>query len=189
MRQFRPDPYPNPINVDRHPNLAPLDTVLRREALGLPVKHSAEDKQFLGKMDAWLQSEAERKESDRILAETEHKRQKQAARQRKRVFGKERPKSFNEYLAALRSERKQRQYDDYEDEDYEYEAEQRRNEQKWLQHRNMQYKSGARFSQDTTSVLDAHVSGLHGVASDLHRKANGLQQLWRSEGQGSAYGD
>jgi len=41
----------------------------------------------------------------------------------------------NYYLNALQAERKQRQYDDYEDDDYEYEAEQKRRELKWLEHK------------------------------------------------------
>jgi len=109
MKKFREDPYPNPIDVKRHPELEDLDEDLRRSAIGLPTKrYFKDDDQFLSKMDEWLDKETKKQMS--------------------------RPKSFNHYYVAMRDETKQRRY-----EDENYEAEQWRLEQKWIQH-NLQYK-------------------------------------------------
>ena len=94
----------------------------------------------LSKMEKWLQNEnakanptKDRRDfEDWMKADIEQKKRK---REIKRIAGSEKPRSFNYYLNALRAERKQRQYDDYEDDDYEYEAEQKRRELKWLEHK------------------------------------------------------
>lgn len=69
------------------------------------------------------------------------------------------------------------------------------------QYRRLGIKSGARFSQDTKSALDEHVSHLRTVAkkarsmarelkmhaSALEDHANDLSELYQSEGQGPAF--
>src|SRR5882757_1041635 len=86
MRQFMPDPYPDPIDTRRYPDLADLDMRFRRQAAGLPVEPlSPEDNQFLRKMDTFLLEEAKRKESNRILSNLQQRKGKQQTRQRRQV--------------------------------------------------------------------------------------------------------
>lgn len=137
MKKLRPDPYPNPIDVDRYPELAGLDEDLRKEAMGLPVKRSEDDVQFMKNMNAWLDNENKRKESDRIFASLGQKQQRPQrqvsnVRQRK---SNERPRSFNHFYALLQAER----YDQEIEENKAYEEEQRRLEQKWIQHSDSLY--------------------------------------------------
>jgi hypothetical protein len=74
MTPFKRDPYPNPIDTKRHPELEDLDLRFRRQAAGLPVAPlSKADSQFLRDAGAWLTEKTSRAESDRILAELQHK--------------------------------------------------------------------------------------------------------------------
>ena len=121
MKKFREDAYPNPIDTKRHPSLAGLDNDLRREAMGLPVKRSEDDKQFLEEAGTWFDSENKRLESKRILKGL---RPEQRMGLANRLLPNKMIPHHLQYK-HMHSE--------------EYEVEQRRYEKKWIQH-NLQYK-------------------------------------------------
>ncbi len=136
----------------------------------------------------------------------EKQRKEEAKRLRKeeklRKYGRTKPMTFNEIYEKERAkqptDRELRDIATRRLREQEYEENQSKGEQQWLENKRRRdafyspySKAGARFSQDSIDALEAHVTDLQDTASrhasELRSKANDLSELWRNENQGSAY--